>query len=208
MRDLNRNVLSLHLTVLGDSLAHGTGASTPENGFASIVYRSLVRHVAEHSLVNLSVPGATINDVLAWQVGHLPVHADATLLVVGSNDVPNATDPAQFGVEYGRLLGKIRAASPFAPLFVTGIPNIAVTPQVPDEAKPFIEALCLALSTEIEMQAATHQADFIDLYEITNRANGHASKYLAEDNFHPSNRGHALLARGALSVIASRLAIG
>lgn len=195
----------LHLTVLGDSLGHGTGASSPSNGFAEIVYRSLSRSAGEHSFTNLSVPGATINDVLTWQVSHIPQNADTLLLVVGANDVPNATDPALFADQYGRLLGRIRAAAPLAHLFLTGIPNIAITPHVPDEAKPFVSSLCELLSAKMHEQALTHQATFIDLFAITNLANGHAQRFLAEDCFHPSDRGYALMARGTLPVMQAVL---
>lgn len=205
MRDLHRHVLTLHFAVLGDSLAYGTGATRAENGFTRILYRALARDAVEHSIVNLSVPGATINDVLAWQVARIPAYADVILLVVGSNDVPLTTDPQRFAQEYGRLLGRIRAAAPNARLFVTGIPNIGVTVHVPDEVKPVVAGLCSTLSTEIAMQAATHQAEFIDLFAITSRAGGHAAKYLAEDGFHPSDRGYALIARGALSQMQAAL---
>ncbi len=205
MRDLHRNVLTLHLTVLGDSLGHGTGASTPSNGFTQIVYRALARDAAEHSFTNLSVPGATMNDVATWQIPHIPPESDTLLLVVGANDVPNASDPTLFGEQYGRLLGRIRATSPLSHLFVTGIPNIALTPHVPDEAKPFVASMCELLSETMREQAETHQAFFIDLFTITNRANGHASRYLAEDCFHPSDRGYALMARGALPVMQTVL---
>lgn len=205
MRDLHGNVLTLHLTVLGDSLGYGTGASTPSNGFTQIVYRTLARNAAEHSFTNLSVPGATINDVATWQIPHISPESDTLLLVVGANDVAGANDPNVFGDQYGRLLGRIRATAPLAHLFVTGIPNIALTPHVPDDAKPLIASMCELLSAAVREQAETHQAFFIDLFAITNRANGHASRYLAEDCFHPSDRGYALIARGALPVMQTVL---
>lgn len=201
MRDLNRDALTLHFTVLGDSLGFGTGASTPSNGFTEIVYRTLSRRAAEHSFTNLSVPGATISDVAMWQVSHIPGEVDALLLVVGANDVANTNDPALFAEQYGRLLGRVRAAAPLAQLFVTGIPNMAITPHVPQEAKAFVASVCELLSGTMREQAATHQATFIDLFAITNLANGHVNRYLAEDAFHPSDRGYALIARGALSVM-------
>lgn len=195
----------LHLVVLGDSLGYGTGASVPSNGFTQIVYRALSRNVAEHSFTNLSVPGATMHDVLSFQVSHIPEAADTLLLVVGANDVPNTNDPMIFAEQYGRLLGRVRTAAPHAHLFVTGIPNIAITPHVPDDAKPFVASLCELLSTSMREQAARHQAAFIDLFAITNLANGHAQRYLAEDCFHPSDRGYALIARGALPVLQNVL---
>ncbi len=205
MRDLHGNVLSLHLTVLGDSLGYGTGASTPSNGFTQIIYRALAKAAAEHSFTNLSVPGATMNDVAMFQVSRIPAEVDTLLLVVGANDVPNTTDPAIFAEQYARLLGRVRASAPLAQLFVTGIPNIAVTPHVPDEAKPFVSSLCELLSGSMREQAATHQATFIDLFAITNLARDHGVRYLAEDCFHPSDRGYALMARGALPVIQAVL---
>ncbi len=205
MRDLHRNVLSLHLTVLGDSLGYGTGASTPANGFAQIIYRALARHAVEHSFTNLSVPGATMNDVAMFQVSRIPARIDALLLVAGANDVPNVSDPMIFAEQYGRLLGRIRAAAPLAHLFVTGIPNIALTPHVADDSKPFVASLCELLSGSMREQAATHQATFIDLFAITNLAHGHGLRYLAEDSFHPSDRGYALIARGAFPVMEAVL---
>jgi lysophospholipase L1-like esterase len=190
-----------HLTVLGDSLGCGTGASSLERGFTQILYRALSRSAKECSFTNLSVPGATVNDVLTWQLPRIAADADMILLVVGSNDVPTTTDPQTFAQEYGRLLGRIRAMAPAAHLVVTGIPNIALTPHVPEEAKPLVSTLCRILSTEMEMQAETHQAQFIDLFAITDLANAHVVKYLAEDRFHPSDRGYALIARGILAVL-------
>ena len=90
------NAEPLHLTVLGDSLAYGTGASRPERGFAQLLYSALSRHAADRSFTNLSVSGATINDVLAWQVSRIPRDTNMLLLVVGSNDVPSTTDPQTF----------------------------------------------------------------------------------------------------------------
>ena len=205
MRDLSGNALTLHLTVLGDSLGYGTGASTPSNGFTEILYRTLSRDAAAHSFTNLSVPGATMNEVLTFQVPHIPSHADTLLLVVGANDVVNLNDRVIFGEHCGRLLGRIRAGAPSARLFVTGIPNMAITPQVPDEAKPFVASMCENLSAAMREQAETHQGIFIDLFGITNLADGHASRYLSEDDFHPSDRGYALIARGALPVMQSIL---
>jgi lysophospholipase L1-like esterase len=205
MRDLHGNVLTLHLTVLGDSLGYGTGASSSSNGFTQIVYRLLARDAAEHSFTNLSVPGATMNDVATWQVSRIPAETDTLLLVVGANDVPNTSDPNIFGEQYARLMGRIRASAPLAHLFVTGLPNIALTPHVPDEAKPFVASMCELLSKTMREQAATHQAFFIDLFSITNRANGHVLRYLSEDWFHPSDRGYALIARGALPVMQTVL---
>ncbi len=201
MRDLHGNVLTLHLTVLGDSLGHGTGASTPSNGFTQILYRALSRDAAEHSFTNLSVPGATMSEVTTFQVPHIPAEADTLLLVVGANDVVNYTEPEVFSEHYGRLLGRIRATAPLAHLFVTGLPNMGLTPQIPDEAKPFITATCEQLSAMMREQAEAHQAVFIDLFRITNLADGHAARYLSEDEFHPSDRGYALIARGALPVM-------
>ena len=205
MRHLHGNVLSLHLTVLGDSLGYGTGATSPSNGFTQIVYRALTRNVAERSFTNLSVPGATMNDVAMFQVSRIPTEVDALLLVVGANDVPNTIDPAIFNEQYGRLLGRVRASAPPAQLFVTGIPNIAITPHVPDDAKPFVASLCELLSANMREQAAAHQATFIDLFGITNLAREHGLRYLAEDCFHPSDRGYALMARGALPVMQAVL---
>lgn len=205
MRDLSGNVLTLHLTVLGDSLGHGTGASSPTNGFTQILYRALSRNAAEHSFTNLSVPGATMSEVATFQLPHIPSHADTLLLVVGANDVANTNDPAVFGEQYARLVGRIRATAPLAHLFVTGLPNMALTPHVPLEAKPFIASMCELLSASMREQAETHQAIFIDLFRITNLADGHASRYLSEDEFHPSDRGYALIARGALPVMQSVL---
>lgn len=205
MRDLYGNALTLHLTVLGDSLGYGTGASTPSNGFTQILYRTLSRDAAEHSYTNLSVEGATMSDVGTFQVPHVPAHADTILLVAGANDVVMSNDPVTFGEQYGRLLGRVRSSAPLARLFVTGLPNIAITPQVPDEAKPFVASMCENLSGAMREQAEAHQAVFIDLFRITNLADGHIARYISEDDFHPSDRGYALIARGALPVMHSVL---
>ncbi len=205
MRDLHGNVLTLHVAVLGDSLGYGTGASSPSKGFTQTLYRTLSRHAAEHSFTNLSVPGATMNEVATFQVPHIPSHVDTIVLVVGANDIVTINDPASFADHFGRLLGRIRATAPLARLFATGLPNIAMTPHVPNEVKSFIASTCELLSKVMREQAERHQAVFIDLFRITNFADGHVLRYLSEDQFHPSDRGYALIARGALPVMQAVL---
>jgi len=74
--------------VLGDSTAQGIGAPGPDDGYVGQSLRELEERTGERwRILNLSVSGALIRDVLAEQIPAIPAHADLVTCGIGANDI-------------------------------------------------------------------------------------------------------------------------
>jgi acyl-CoA thioesterase I len=74
--------------VLGDSTAQGLGAQSPMGGYVGQVLTELRQQTGEPwRVLNLSLSGALIRDVLRDQLPLLPVGADLVTCGIGANDI-------------------------------------------------------------------------------------------------------------------------
>lgn len=74
--------------VLGDSTAQGLGAPTPEGGYVGQVLAAMrERSGRPWRVLNLSVSGAVIRDVLDGQLAALPARPDLVTCGIGINDI-------------------------------------------------------------------------------------------------------------------------
>ena len=87
---------------LGDSTAQGLGAPDPRGGYVGQALQQLRRRTGKHwRVLNLSVSGALIRDVLGEQILHLPQEPDLVTCGVGANDILYSAP--------GKLFGDLRA---------------------------------------------------------------------------------------------------
>jgi lysophospholipase L1-like esterase len=195
------------MVVLGDSLAYGTGASSPRNGYAYRVFSEIKKTHPQSTYTNLAVPGATSVDVLRYQVPKLH-RADASLvlLTVGSNDAFVYRDVAKFTKDYRRLLVAIRAAAPRARIVATGMPNASESSHVPDFARTIVATMCAMQNEAIAKESSAQGARVVDLYALTSRMKkSDRSRFLSHDDLHPSDAGYAEIANAALPVVRAAL---
>lgn len=89
LRDLEAGTRPGPLWVaLGDSTAQGLGAPGPRGGYVGQALQQLRRSTGQHwRVLNLSVSGALIRDVLAEQIPLLPQEPDLVTCGVGANDI-------------------------------------------------------------------------------------------------------------------------
>jgi acyl-CoA thioesterase I len=93
--------------VLGDSTAQGLGAPGPYGGYVGQALQQLRRKTGQHwRVLNLSVSGALIRDVLADQIPHVPANADLVTCGSGVNDILYSPPAKLFG-DMRSLLGAI-----------------------------------------------------------------------------------------------------
>ncbi|MGH3167532.1 MAG: GDSL-type esterase/lipase family protein [Trebonia sp.] len=93
---------------LGDSTAQGLGASGPHGGYVGQTLNQLRRRTGQPwRVLNLSVSGALVRDVLTSQLPQLPATADLVTCGVGANDV--------FYSSPGRLFADMHADQPCHP---------------------------------------------------------------------------------------------
>lgn len=87
---------------LGDSTAQGLGASAPDDGYVGQVLAQLRRATGQPwRVLNLSVSGSLVRDVIADQLPCLPAAADLVTCGAGFNDI--------FYSSPGRLFADVRA---------------------------------------------------------------------------------------------------
>jgi acyl-CoA thioesterase I len=87
---------------LGDSTAQGLGAPDPRGGYVGQALQQLRRRTGKHwRVLNLSVSGALIRDVLGEQIPRLPQEPDLVTCGVGANDILYSAP--------GKLFGDLRA---------------------------------------------------------------------------------------------------
>jgi lysophospholipase L1-like esterase len=99
--------------VLGDSMAQGVGASAYDRGWAG----QLAQRLPQHRLVNLSVYGGRVGDVVERQIPamrSIGVEPDLVTVVIGSNDLisrrlrpllPQALDAMLSALPAGSVVG-------------------------------------------------------------------------------------------------------
>jgi lysophospholipase L1-like esterase len=83
---------------LGDSTAQGLGAPGPSGGYVGQALQQLRRKSGQHwRVLNLSVSGALIRDVLAEQLPQLPQQPDLVTCGIGANDILYSAPAKLFG---------------------------------------------------------------------------------------------------------------
>lgn len=163
---------------LGDSMTQGIGASDPMHGWVGQLSGRLAAHGWNHRLVNLSVTGARVGDLVAAQLPALDAICAAdgppalVTVVIGSNDVVSP-----------RLRGGL--ADRFAQM-LDRLPEQAVVMNLPN---PHREAR--RIDDLIRRRAASGRLVLADM-----RAHGPRGwrGLLAPDSFHPNDRGYAAMA--------------
>ncbi len=196
----------VHVVVLGDSLAMGTGASDPRRAFAFLLYlRALAAHPGSE-VTNFAIGGTTAADVARLEVPRLRhVPADVVLLCVGGNDVVERTAAANFKRSANALIAGIAAAGGGAPLVVVGMPDVAISPLFADR-RAQTEALVRRDGAILRAAAAAAGARYVDLAGPGAQARRDPARFLAGDEFHPSDAGHAAIAAAVWPAFEAALA--
>jgi lysophospholipase L1-like esterase len=159
----------LSIVWLGDSLASGVGADTPDASFprmSAALYRSA--HERSVQVTSLAVAGARATDVLAAQVPlavALLGAGSVAILLVGSNDVGTLNRPRRFRRQYRA----IRSAT------VLAQPLRAIAGWVGRRA-----------DRDVRRLAAVHGAHYIDI-NCRPPAAQMPLVFLAADNYHPND---------------------
>jgi lysophospholipase L1-like esterase len=172
------------LVVVGDSLAAGRFADTPEEAFPQQVAASL------HAQLELiGMPGFTAAQLAAQE---LPGDGSVAVVEAGTNDYLRQTPPRRFAADYRALLTKVTAASPGArvvcttiwiPLDGHGLPPTKVTPAT--------------YNATIRRECSGAVADITTLFDAnppTRGPEGRITFLGPGDDFHPNSVGHAAIA--------------
>jgi lysophospholipase L1-like esterase len=161
---------------LGDSMSQGLGAHDISGGWVSQLHAALAADGRPLRLVNLSVTGARISDVLSSQLPRLTdLSAGPALVTVlaGANDMLRRSRRPAAVRDYAALLDRLPA----------GRTVVATLPRR--------NAAALAVNALIDGAAAAGRIQVAEMRGMTVRA---MLSTRGEDLFHPGERGYAMIA--------------
>ncbi len=157
---------------LGDSLSQGIGATSLESTWVIRLARELESGGAGRvRVVNLSVSGGRIGDVLATQLPRLEaigVRPAVVTCTVGSNDLIGSP-------RFGRAVDEMR-------MLLGELPSGAVMATIPDRGS----LVAKAFNRRLRHAVAEHPVRLADIAPLAYRGR----KTYAPDWFHPNDRGY------------------
>lgn len=163
--------------VLGDSVAQAIGASKPEKGYVGQIASRIEQQTGRKvRIINLSVTGAKVSDLLRTQLSELAKYEpDLVTVEIGANNMRNY-DSATFRKEYELFL----QALPPGRSVVSTMPYFGTRPSINQYAQD--------ANRTITQLAEGYNVPVVDIYQpLKNRQ----SPFIyAADFFHPNDRGY------------------
>ncbi|GAC1307356.1 MAG: SGNH/GDSL hydrolase family protein [Vulcanimicrobiaceae bacterium] len=197
----------VRLTVAGDSLALGIGASDSSRGFAFDLFERVRLARPASEVTNLAIGGATAQDVARLELPRIgETRATVVLLEVGANDVVRRHPASSFARDFRTLVDGVRAQAPAARLVLFNVPDVAISPIFEPAAKPALHRLAVAYNAIVAREARRVAAPVVDLFGFSMRATKDPARYLSADRFHPSDDGHAAIADAAWPIVRATIA--
>lgn len=186
------------MAVLGDSLAHGLGASSIDLGLAHLLHAQLRTNRPASTLFTFGVPHSTMGDVLRHQIPQLHgLRVDLVLVIAGANDLRYTRDVLVITQRFRAMLEAIHKAVPDAQVVAGGMPDVTQTIAVPRFLKAPIQRLCDRMNDRMRRIAHSLGDGFVDLFAFTSAPLCVGAQYLCEDGFHPNDFGYAEIAQRA-----------
>ena len=185
--------MTLRFLVLGDSLAFGTGAATPQHTLGARLTRVLEQAGHDVELHVVAVPGATSLELAAQVRRAASFDADVALLVVGANDITHQVPPAQAAAALGVVVRELRERG--TEVLVVPTPDLSSVAWVPPAFRSVVAAVCdqqRARQTLAAQAAGGVVAPVAP--ELSARFAADPSLF-STDRFHPSSAGYALVAQ-------------
>lgn len=204
---------ALTYVAIGASETLGFGADDPiRQAWTQVFYRTALPRAA--TLVNLGIPGATVQEALQRAV---PVaerlHPDVVTVWLNVNDLVQGVQPADYRRQIVSLLRDLREGGDPVLLIANtppldGLPRFTqCQPFAPapgggcDRTRPLstqeLEATIAAYNSAISQAAAQEGAVVVDLHAagLSAREDGTEARLISGDGFHPSTAGHVVIGR-------------
>jgi lysophospholipase L1-like esterase len=182
--------VTFRFLVLGDSLAFGTGASSPQHTLGARLTRTLEETGRAVDLQVVAVPGATSGD-LAAQLARAG-QADVALLVVGANDLTRQVPHGQAATALGSAVRALVERG--TDVLVVPTPDLSSVAWVPPAFRSVVAVVCDQLRARQTRAAEAAGGVVVPVAPaLTGRFAADPALFSA-DRFHPSSAGYALVA--------------
>lgn len=193
------NEILCRVVWLGDSLAAGMGAISPELSLPRLVATGRNQDTRLHVF---AVPGATSHDVIETQLpmlqqlrhgmGQIGQRIDAIGVTVGANDISAFTPRHRFRTNVRR----IASAGEGAPVVLVSIPQLSDAIRLPRPLRTI--ASLRALWLDLVLRQIAVERDDVFYASVRRRPDWIRRRdlrnFLSADRFHPSGAGYAVWA--------------
>jgi lysophospholipase L1-like esterase len=191
---------ALRVVWLGDSLAAGVGASSPDGSVARQVARRLGRPI---DIEVLAVSGARVGDVLDKQLPLLQGTPDLVFICIGSNDATHQTSLGDFHHRYDSVLSQLPAATP---VVVLGVADLGSVTRLAQPLRFIVGARANQLDDVAHELARSHKTAYVNIAAGTGpKFRADPDRYLAADHYHPSDAGYEVWADTIVPVVQWKL---
>ena len=180
--------------VLGDSTAQGLGAPAPDGGYVGQALGLLRQRTGQPwRVLNLSVSGSLIRDVLTGQLASVPAQADLVTCGIGVNDILYTAPGKLFG-DMRELVGAVPASTVLLDLPVpAGVWGFLGRASVPYVAR---------INRILHEQAG---ARGLPVARVSDHFTPPWAGKFASDCFHPSQAGYRDWSRALLAALPQSL---
>jgi lysophospholipase L1-like esterase len=184
--------VTLRFLVLGDSLAFGTGATSPRHTLGARLTGTLEQAGNAVELQVVAVPGATSIDLAAQVRRAAAFDADVALLVIGANDLTHQVPPTQAAAALGAAVRELRERG--TQVLVVPTPDLSSVAWVPSAFRAVVAGICDQLRARQTLAAEAAGGVVAPVGAELSRRFAADPMLFADDRFHPSSAGYALVA--------------
>ena len=186
----------LRVVAVGDSSLTAPGIADLDDVW---LRRLVLRYAESHrvELISLGVGGSRARDVVDGQLeAAVALRPDIAVVTVGSNDAIRATPVHRFSTDLGRIVGRLEAVS--GAVLVLGMGDLGSIPRLPPSLRPYLshrsrrfDAACVRVAVAHPHAVKVHTRGRMVSAFFEDPA------LFAGDQFHASERGHAVFAEAA-----------
>ena len=181
----------LSLVVLGDSTGAGQGAPY-KAGIAVYCARLLAERGRRVSLVNLSVSGATTQDVRRDQLASVAdLRPDVALIAAGANDVTSLRRTGAIAGDLRAVVRGLRDANAGVRIVLTGSPDVGSSPRLAQPLRAVAGARTRQVNRAIRELIAREDLTLAPIAARTGPLFKRDRSLFSPDRYHPDARGYA-----------------
>ncbi|MDX6327479.1 MAG: hypothetical protein QOK15_3833 [Nocardioidaceae bacterium] len=191
--------MTMRLALLGDSIAHGVGASHESDSLAPRLAAGLATHSLGVETRVFAVPGARSRDLPGQVRRALTWHPDVAVVVIGANDLAHRVPTDGAAQDLRAAVSALREQD--IEVVVAPAPDLSVVPDVPVAMRPVVRAASEALRRQQVRAVLEEGGRVADSAAETSVAFGRDGSLFSADRFHPSSAGYAVICRALLPVV-------
>ncbi|NYE38136.1 lysophospholipase L1-like esterase [Nocardioides cavernae] len=190
---------ALRLAVLGDSIAWGQGAATPDDRLAPRLTGALRARGLTVADRVFAEPGARSRDLGAQVDRALTWRPHVALVVIGANDVTHREPVQAAAAALEQAVRRLRGSG--SEVVVAPAPDLGAVPHVPAALRQVVRAASETLRRRQADAVVAAGGRVADADQRASQAFGSDPALFSADRFHPSSAGYAVIADAVLPAL-------